>query len=534
MALHSVDPAAHTTLCRHFDDICRSNLHPDDLAKHLVAKGIITEHTVEQAANSDTAPKSLQHLVHAIMQHGRKEGFGEFLDFVQSDTSTRWLATRIRETYMHVGDHQSESSINQLGVSPNSHTIHRLKMPKPEQKQKPSFLHKLVWTIITLVVFAICCQIPLFGIKSPDSNVLNCISGIVAPNRGTIMELGYISIAQTSALIQLLSGTKCIEPLKPKVLVIKLLHVTIMVAYATMHVLTGTHGHPGDLGAETCALIVIQLVCGVLAAHFLYELLNRRGLGSGLELFVATNTCGIIVWKLFSTLLVSTSNGLHEAFFRQYAPNLMNVVGTILVFAVIIYVQCFRVELRIRRAHEDTRLYPIRLLYTAYTPLTLHMVLVYDICLSSRLLASYWGENLILNLLGRWSAVGGTSYVTGGLCYYLVPFTDASQVFVDPICTVVYTAITMSLCALLSSAWTDVASMSAKDVAEQLKRCQYVIVGHRETSVARELNRHISIAASFGGMCAGALSVLADLFGFVGSGYGILVTVTLMHRYVGK
>lgn len=52
------------------------------------------------------------------------------------------------------------------------------------------------------------------------------------------MELGYISIAQTSALIQvllalnlhlchfllciqLLSGTKCIEPLKPKVLVIK-------------------------------------------------------------------------------------------------------------------------------------------------------------------------------------------------------------------------------------------------------------------------------------------------------------------------
>ena len=103
-------------------------------------------------------------------------------------------------------------------------------------------------------------------------------------------------------------------------------------------------------------------MCGVLAAHFLYELLNRHGLGSGLELFVATNTCGIIVWKLFGTLVVSTSKGdqyegaivgfahiltsrsdltegLHEAFFRQYAPNLMNVVGTILVFAVIIYVQ---------------------------------------------------------------------------------------------------------------------------------------------------------------------------------------------------
>ena len=39
------------------------------------------------------------------------------------------------------------------------------------------------------------------------------------------------------------------------------------------------------------------LVCGVMAAHFLNESLNRHGLGSGLELYVATNTCGIIVWN---------------------------------------------------------------------------------------------------------------------------------------------------------------------------------------------------------------------------------------------
>lgn len=37
------------------------------------------------------------------------------------------------------------------------------------------------------------------------------------------------------------------------------LHVVVMVAYAIMHVLTGTHGHPGDLGAEMCTLIVIQV-----------------------------------------------------------------------------------------------------------------------------------------------------------------------------------------------------------------------------------------------------------------------------------
>lgn len=69
-----------------------------------------------------------------------------------------------------------------------------------------------------------------------------------------------------------------------------------------------------------------------------------------------------------------------------------------------------------------------------------------------------------MNLLGRWSTVGGTSYITGGLCYYLVPFTDESQVFVDPIRTFVYAAIMVGLCTMLSSAWTDVARMSAKDV----------------------------------------------------------------------
>lgn len=75
-----------------------------------------------------------------------------------------------------------------------------------------------------------------------------------------------------------------------------------------------------------------------------------------------TNTCGIIVSKLFSTSVISSgqgtqyegamvgfahsltshsdlTEGLSEAFFRQHAPNLMNVVGTIMVFAIVIYLQ---------------------------------------------------------------------------------------------------------------------------------------------------------------------------------------------------
>lgn len=113
MALPTVDPAAHATLCRHFNDICRSNVHPGDLAKHLLAKGIIAERTVAEAAKCDTAPKSLRLLLQAIMQCERKDAFSQLLDFIQSDISTRWLAARIRDTYM-----QMESHLLMDGTSP--------------------------------------------------------------------------------------------------------------------------------------------------------------------------------------------------------------------------------------------------------------------------------------------------------------------------------------------------------------------------------------------------------------------------------
>lgn len=44
--------------------------------------------------------------------------------------------------------------------------------------------------------------------------------------------------------------------------------------------------------------------------------------------------------------------------------------------------------------------------------------------------------------------------------------------------------------------------------------------GHRDTvgSLKRELNRYIPTAAAFGGMCIGALTIVADLMGAIGSG----------------
>jgi protein transport protein SEC61 subunit alpha len=54
-----------------------------------------------------------------------------------------------------------------------------------------------------------------------------------------------------------------------------------------------------------------------------------------------------------------------------------------------------------------------------------------------------------------------------------------------------------------------------QDVARQLRDQQMLMRGHREKSMVHELNRYIPTAAAFGGLCIGALSVLADFLGLL-------------------
>lgn len=58
-----------------------------------------------------------------------------------------------------------------------------------------------------------------------------------------------------------------------------------------------------------------------------------------------------------------------------------------------------------------------------------------------------------------------------------------------------------------------------------------IIEGMREESMVRHLNRYIPIAAAFGGMCIGGLSIVADFMGAIGSGTGILLAVTIIYQY---
>ncbi|XP_023279234.1 protein transport protein Sec61 subunit alpha-like [Seriola lalandi dorsalis] len=135
---------------------------------------------------------------------------------------------------------------------------------KPERKIQ--FREKVLWTAITLFIFLVCCQIPLFGIMSSDSaDPFYWMRVILASNRGTLMELGISPIVTSGLIMQLLAGAKIIEvgdTPKDRALfngAQKLFGMIITIGQAIVYVMTGMYGDPSEMGAGICLLIIIQI-----------------------------------------------------------------------------------------------------------------------------------------------------------------------------------------------------------------------------------------------------------------------------------
>jgi protein transport protein SEC61 subunit alpha len=383
------------------------------------------------------------------------------------------------------------------------------------------------------------------------------------------MELGITPIVTSGLVMQLLAGSKIIEVdqgLKEDRALFagaqKLFGMVITIGQGSAYVFSGLYGDVKDLGAGNALLIVIQLFFAGIIVIILDELLQKGyGLGSGISLFIATNICENIVWKALSPTTINSGRGtefegalialvhllitrndkvraLKEAFYRQNLPNVTNLLATVLVFVIVIYFQGFRVDLPIKyqKQRGQQGSYPIKLFYTSNIPIILQTALVSNLYFLSQLLYKRYSNNIFVNLLGQWEEVQGPgsqgqAIPVGGLAYYVSPPSSLGDILTHPFHTLFYLFFVLSACALFSKTWIDVSGSSAKDVAKQLRDQQMIMKGHRNSSLVKELNRYIPTAAAFGGLCIGALSVLADFMGAIGSGTGILLAVTIIYQY---
>ncbi|KFK30162.1 hypothetical protein AALP_AA7G225200 [Arabis alpina] len=396
---------------------------------------------------------------------------------------------------------------------------------KTSQKKVP-LREKVIYTMITLFVFLVCSQLPLYGIHSTTGvDPFYWMRAILASSRGTVMELGIGPIVTSGLVMQLLTGSKIIQVNKEDQALLnatqKLLGIVIAIGQAMLYVLSGMYGPVSQLG---------------------------YGLGSGISLFIATNLCESVIWKAFSPVTfrgrfgmefegavislfhnLITKSSIRQAFFRQNLPNVTNLLATVLIFLILNYFQGFRVVLPVKSKNSrggGSSNYPIKLFYTSNMPIILQSALVSNLYFISQLLYKNFSGNILVNLLGQWR----DSVPVGGLAYLITSPSSFADMAAHPCHALFYIVFMLSACAFFSKTWIEISGSSAKDVAKQLKEQQLVMPGHRESNLEKELNRYIGTSAAFGGMCIGALTVLADLMGAIGSGTGILLAVSTIYQ----
>ncbi len=248
---------------------------------------------------------------------------------------------------------------------------HLLPEVEPPMRKNLAFREKMLWTAIVLFVYLICCQIPLYGtIRQEGSDPLYWLRVILASNKGTLMELGISPIITSSMIMQLLAGAKLIdvdmssqEDRNLFQSTQKFFSIIITIGEALAYLLSGMYGPVNEIGPLTGCLIIFQLSLSGIIVILLDELLQKGyGLGSGISLFIATNICEIILWKSFSPITIRTEQGaefegaiialfhflltkqnpfyaLQQAFYRQNAPNICNLIATVIVVLIVIYFQ---------------------------------------------------------------------------------------------------------------------------------------------------------------------------------------------------
>jgi len=193
----------------------------------------------------------------------------------------------------------------------------------------------------------------------------------------------------------------------------------------------------------------------------------------------------------------------------------------------------FRVALSFTNNNTPRTTDPIKLLYTGSMPIILQMALVSNIYFMSQLFYSAAPGNPLVQLFGEWQQQEGTGNLipVGGIAYYISPPVSFAEILYDPFHAVFYVVFLLTACAIFSKTWVEVSRISPRDVAKQFRDNQMTIKGYRESGVIRVLNRYIPTAAALGGMIIGAISVVADFLGCIGTGTGILLAVTTIYSY---
>ncbi|MCE7736420.1 MAG: preprotein translocase subunit SecY [Candidatus Heimdallarchaeota archaeon] len=434
----------------------------------------------------------------------------------------------------------------------------------------PSFNAKLGYTFMALLLYLIMLKTPVYGYQDEGSDPFAALRIILASQRGTLAELGIGPIVTSGMILQLLVGSKIIsvnfDDSEERALYTgtqKVLAILMTLFEAIAYIAGGAYGENVKANPGAQVMIVTQLVAAGICIMLMDEVVQKGwGLGSGISLFIATSVSVTVfsgafsldnvsdvgdgkTWRqgaiLFFIQSISRGEVLQYGLWhpQSQAADMFNVLATVVVFAIVIYVESMRIEIPVQHAeHRMPARYPIKFLYVSNIPVILVSALFANIYLVSNLMNNRYGGQAgvmgnLASMLGQWDNANGQNVPVSGLASYTTPPRGILAVQADPFGAIIYMIIMTVMSTVFAMIWVETAGMSARDVARQLISAGMQIPGFRRHPkiIEKYLNNYIPYAAFLGGVFIGLLASIADFMGAIGSGVGILLTVGIIRQY---
>jgi len=459
------------------------------------------------------------------------------------------------------------------------------------------FRTKMTWTLTILIVYFAMTNVAIYGLGGETIDLFSQYRAILAGASGSLMHLGIGPIVTGSIIMQLFTGAKIINLnlQNPKDKEIyqgtqKVLVIVMIIVESVPQVfgfLEPSAAIVSDVGLTWARMTIItQLAIGSYLVFLMDESVSKWGIGSGISLFIAagvsqaiftgtlnwepapgsqtdtpSGTFPMILWYLKNSSTSDLSNGGYEAILLAPPNPLVALLGTLVVFFIVVYVESSRIELPL--AHGKVRgargRYPIRLIYASNIPVILMAALLANVNMFALLFWSHptmstwpiFGHNW---RLGAFDTTDGSNPVpTMGLAYYVNRLAGLQDWFLPLVSPekygqylgghepwqliahiVVYMGIMVIGSIVFAKFWIETTNMGPADVAKQIQGSGMQIPGFRRDPriVEKVLERYIPTVTVFSGAMVGFLAAGADMIGTVGqsSGTGVLLTVGIMIR----
>ncbi|MBE6525559.1 MAG: preprotein translocase subunit SecY [Thermoplasmata archaeon] len=469
----------------------------------------------------------------------------------------------------------------------------------PAVKRPEGHVHfrtKMMWVVIVLVVYFVMTNVYIYGLDQAETlDIFAQYRTIMAGASGSLLQLGIAPIVTASIIMQLFVGAKIIKldltNKKDKACyqsVLKLVVIFMIIFEAVPQVfgyLVPSDDFVGTFGSfGASALIVLQLFLGSYVVFLMDELISKWGIGSGISLFIAAGVAQQLFTGTFNWYAVDASAAMslsnppagaipkalyilstctpqelatqgYDLIFLQQPNPLIALIGTIVIFMLVAYLESTRIELPL--SHGGARgargRYPIKLIYASNIPVILMSALLANISMFALLF--YSGFLSGVPLLGSNEALGyfaeGSTAASGGLAWYLsapTGLTSWLMPIIDPVNyatdhtplmhlmhVVIYCTVMILGSVLFAKFWISTTGMGADSVAKQIQRSGMQIPGFRRDPrvLERVLDRYIPTITILSGALIGALAAFSDLVGTVGnaSGTGVLLAVSIMIHF---